>query len=606
MKSKTILFLSAAVLLFFFMAACNRNGSKTSETSVNTALNKNLDTLFNNYWEEHLKLFPFDATMIGDNRYNDQFPNDQTQSFRDTLKVFYQSYLDSVRVFDRNQLTDENKISYDIFVYEMNSRLDGLKLNTWMIPFYQINSLPFFLPLANTMFPFKTVNDYDNWLSRLNKFPVWADSAISNFRQGMAKGIVAPKSLIIKAIPQMENMVVSDPTKSLFYQPVMHLPKDISQTDSLRLINDYRQIVLNVIVPTYKKLGDFLKNEYLPKARATSGLSEMPGGREMYDYDVKYWTTTDLTPDQLYQTGLDQVASITHQMDSVRTAIGFKGDLKALFNYMKTDKRFFPFKTPQQVLDSFESIHQTVDANVKKLFDVSPKTPFEIRQVEKYREKSVGVPQYFPGAPDGSRPGIFYVPIPDASQFNAAPMDVFFVHEAIPGHHFALSLQSENTSLPAFRRFGDYGAYTEGYAFYCESLGKELGVFQDPYQYLASLQWQLHRAIRLVVDAGIHAKGMTREEAIQYMMNHEPVAEAQATAEVERYMAMPGQALSYMTGRLKILELRHKYEKELGDKFNIIKFHNELLSGGSMPLKVLEEKMDVWAEKIKSEEVTQK
>lgn len=599
MKSKTIVFVCVYTLAIIFMAACDRSGSKSTASSVDSTVNNRLNTVFNNYWEEHLKLFPFEATFAGDNRYNDLFPNDQTQSFRDTLKTFYQLYLDSVKSFDRSKLTDENKISYDIFVYEMNSELDGLKLNTWMIPFDQFNGAPALLPLGNTMFPFKTVKDYDNWLSRLNKFPAWADSAIGNFRQGIAAGVVLPGALVVKMIPQVESMVVIDPAKSLFYQPVTHLPKDIPATDSQRLINDYKQIVTSVIVPAYKKLTDFLKNEYLPKARTTSGLSDIPGGKEMYEYDVKYWTTTDKTPDQLYQTGLDQVAAITHQMDSLKDAIGFKGDLKALFHYANTDKRFFPFKTPQQVLDSFESIHQTVDANVKKLFDVSPKTPFEIRQVEKFREKSTGVPQYFPGAPDGSRPGIFYVPIPDATKFNAPPMDVFFLHEAIPGHHFALSLQSEDTSLPAFRRFGDYGAYTEGYAFYCESLGKELGVYQDPYQYLASLTWQMHRAIRLVTDAGIHAKGMTREEAIRYMMDHEPVTEAVATAEIERYMAMPGQAHSYMTGRLKILEMRHKYEKELGSKFSIVKFHNELLSGGSMPLKVLEGKMDAWAARQK-------
>ena len=599
MKSKSILFFSAAVLIIFSTAACNQNGSTSAASSVDSAVNKKINTLFNNYWEEHLRLFPFEATFIGDNRYNDQFPNDQSRSFRDRLSAFYQSYLDSAEAFDRSRLTDENKISYDIFVYEMNSQLDGLKLNTWMIPFTQFRGMPAFLPLGNTIFPFKTAKDYDNWLSRLNKFQIWADSAIGNFRQGIVAGVVLPKSLVVKMIPQIESMVVSDPTKSLFYQPVTHLPKDIAAADSQRLVNDYRQIVVNVIAPTYKKLGDFLKNEYLPKARVTSGLSDLPGGKEMYDYAVKYWTTTDETPDQLYQTGLDQVAAITHQMDSVKDAIGFKGDLKSLFNYMNTDKRFFPFKTPQQVLDSFESIHKTVDANVGKLFDVSPKTPFEIRQVEKFREKSLGVPQYFPGAPDGSRPGIFYVPIPDAVKFNAPPMDAFFVHEAVPGHHYQISLQSEDSLLPEFRRFKKYGVYTEGYAFYCESLGKELGVYRDPYQYLASLTWQMHRAIRLVTDAGMHAKGMTREEAIQYMMDHEAIAEPVATAEIERYMALPGQAHSYMAGRLKIIAMRNKCERELGNKFNIIKFHSELLSGGSMPLKILETKMDAWAARQK-------
>ena len=599
MKSKTILFVCASILVAFFMTACNQNASKNTVTTIDSSLNKNLDAVFNNYWDEQSKLFPLEATFHGDNRYNDQFPNDQTQSFRDTLKKFYQSYLDSVKSFDRNKLNDENKTSYDIFTYEMNSELEGLKLNTWMMPFDQFNGIPTMLPLGYIMFPFKTVKDYDNWLSRMKKFPVWADSAIGNFRQGIASGIVLPKALVIQMIPQMQSMIVSDPAKSLFYQPVTHLPKDFSAADSQRLIDDYKQVILTAIIPTYKKLENFLKNEYLPKARTTSGMSAIPGGKEMYEYDVKYWTTTDETPEQAYQAGLDQVAIITHLMDSVKDAIGFKGDLKALFHYINTDKRFFPFKTPKEVLDSFETIHKIVNAHVKKLFDVSPKTPFEIRQVEKFREKSIGVPQYFSGSPDGSRPGVFYVPIPDASKFNATPMESFFLHEAIPGHHYQLSLQHEDTSLPKFRRFENYGAFVEGYAFYCESLGKELGLYTQPYQYLASLTWQMHRAIRLVTDAGIHAKGMTREQAIQYMMDHEQITEPVATAEIERYMAMPGQALSYMTGRLKIIELRNKYEKQLGSKFNIINFHDELLSGGSMPLKILETKMDAWAAKQK-------
>lgn len=598
MKTRTMSFANALVLLFFIITACSQGGSKNASTTADASVNKNIETLFNNYWEEHLKLFPFEATFYGDNRYNDRFPNDQTQSFRDTLKTFYQSYLDSIKTFDPSKLTDENKTNYDIFVYEMNTQLDGLKLNTWMVPFDQINGAPTLLPLGNTMFPFKAVKDYDNWLSRLNKFPTWADSAIGNFRQGIIAGVVLPKALVIKMIPQMQSFMISDPTKSLFYQPVTHLPKDISATDSQRLVNDYKRVVLNVIIPTYKKLGNFLKNEYLPKARTTSGLSAIPGGDKMYAYDIKYSTTTDETPEQFYQTGLEQVAIITHEMDSVKNATGFKGDLKAFFHFMNTDKRFFPFKTPQQVLDSFETIHKIVDAHVNKLFDITPKTPFAIWQVEKFREKSVGVPQYFPGAPDGSRPGIFYVPIPDAAKFNATPMDIFFLHEAIPGHHYQISLQQEDTSLPKFRRFGGYGAYVEGYAFYCESLGKELGLYTNPYQYLASLKWQMHRAIRLVVDAGIHAKGMTREQAIQYMMDHEPITEAVATAEIERYMAMPGQALSYMAGRLKILELRNKYEKELGSKFSLVKFHHALLTGGSMPLQILEKRMNEWAEKI--------
>jgi uncharacterized protein (DUF885 family) len=398
-------------------------------------------------------------------------------------------------------------------------------------------------------------------------------------------------------VPQMESMVVRDPVKSLFYTPVTNMPKDFPEADRKRLTAAYRQTIMTAIVPAYKKLGTFLKTEYLPKARTTSGMSSIPGGKAMYDYAVQYWTTTDLSPEQIYQTGLSEVARITHLMDSIKTQVGFKGDLKALFNYMKTDKRFMPYKTPQQVLDAFGAIHKKMEPNLKKMYKHVPKTPFEIRQTEAFRAASASA-EYNPGAPDGSRPGIFYIPIVDATKFNTTSgMESLFLHEAIPGHHYQISLQQEDTSLPKFRRFSWYGAYGEGYALYCESLGKELGLYTDPYQYLGALGDEMLRAVRLVVDVAIHTKNMTREEAIQYMTDHLAITEEYATEEVERYMAVPGQALAYKTGQLKIRELRTKYEKALGSKFNIADFHDALLKDGCMPLKILETKMDAWAAK---------
>ncbi len=597
MKTKLILLLSASAIIFCTIISWNVHSPKNQKTLIDSTANAKLETLFNNYWEEKLKLYPLDATAEGDTRYNDQLPNNQTKSYRNSLKAFYQSYLDTIQTFDPNTLSEKDKISYDIFSYEMKRQLDGLGLNRWMLP-----DDDFFISFAllgsgNNDQPFRTVRDYDNWLVRMSKFPVLADSAIRNYGHGTASGVVWPKALVVKIIPELEAIVVSDPAKSLFYKPVTHFPNDISDSDSERLTAAYKQAIVTDIIPTYKKLADFFKTDYLPKSRSTSGLSAIPGGKKIYDYEVRYWTTTSETPDQFYETGLEQVAAITHRMDSVKNMISFKGELKSLFLYVKDDKKFFPFTTPQQVLDSFETIHKIVDAHVKNLFGIFPKTPFEIRQVEKFRENTIGVPQYWPGTPDGSRPGIFYVPIPDATKFNAIAMDVFFLHEAIPGHHYQISLQQEDTALPKFRRFARYGAYVEGYAFYCESLGKPLGLYKDPYSYLGSLQGQLIRAIRLVVDAGIHSKGMTREQAIKYMTDHGPFSEDMATKEIERYMRRPGQALSYMAGRLKIIELRNKYEKELGPKFNIIDFHDELLRGGALPLQILEERMDAWAAK---------
>ena len=600
MKSFLIICIAAATLS---MVSCNqKNNSNKAESDIDTATNKDLNTLLEKYWEENARLFPLQATANGDDRYNDQLPNDQTAAFRDTLRNYYQTYLDEIKKLDRSQLDANNKISYDIFVYEMNSQLDGLKLNTWMMPFNQFWGLPLILGQlgsGSSMQPFKTVKDYDNWLSRLKGFTPWTDSAIGNFRLGMNSGVVLPKSLVVKMIPQMESMIVKDPTKSLFYTPVTNFPKDFSESDKERITTAYKDVILSDVVPSFKKLRDFLMNDYLPKARTTSGISSIPGGKETYNYLVKFWTTTNKTPEQIYQTGLAEVDRITALMDSVKNAVGFKGDLKAFFHYLKTDKKFTPYTTPQQVLDAFEAIHKKMEPYLKTMYKHVPKTPFEIRQTEAFRAASASA-EYNPGSPDGSRPGIFYVPILEATKFNiTSGMESLFLHEAIPGHHYQISLQQEDTLLPKFRRFTWYGAYGEGYALYCESLGKELGLYTDPYQYMGALGDEMHRAVRLVVDVAIHTKNMTREEAIQYMMSKEQISEEGATAEIERYMAIPGQALSYKVGQLKISELRSKYEKELGNKFILADFHDELLKDGGMPLQILESKMDTWAASFK-------
>jgi uncharacterized protein (DUF885 family) len=562
-----------------------------------------LAALFDAYWDEQAELFPLEATAQGDNRYNDQLPNSEIRAFRQQEQQFYQRYLAQVTKIDRSKLSADDQLNYDIFRYQLDIDLAGLRQIDWMLPFAQTGGLPQTMAQFGSgtgAQPFKTTKDYDNWLSRVHGFTAWTDSAIRNFRQGMARGVVLPKALVVKVIPQLEALAASDPTKSVFYGPITKLPATLPAADKERLTTAYQRAIGTELVPAYQKLSVFLKTEYLPKARATTGFSDLPGGPEAYRYAVKYATTTDQTSEQIYQTGLNEVKRLRTEMERVKQEVGFQGDLPAFFAYMKNPK-FRPYKTPQEVLAGFEAIHQRMEPNLKKLFGRVPKTPFEVRQTEAYRAASASA-QYFAGSPDGTRPGIFYVPILDATQYNVTalpPMEDVFLHEAIPGHHYQISLQNENTSLPKFRRFGGYSAFSEGWALYCESLGKELGLYTDPYQYVGSLGGEMHRAIRLVVDAGMHAKGMTREQAIKYMMDNEVISEQLATAEIERYMARPGQALSYKTGQLKIRELRARYEKQLGKKFDLRAFHDELLAGGSMPLAILERHMDAWAATLK-------
>lgn len=583
--------------LLYFAASCKLIPHNKPITE-----NKDLNSLFNNYYEERMKLFPLEATSNGDNRYNDKLPVDFTDSYRDTLKSFFTDYLNKIDKYKREDLIENDRISYDIFKREMEISLQGFNFPDNYMPFNQFGGLPLTmgqLGSGDGNQPFKTVKDYDDWLKRVKEYSPWTDSAIVYFKKGITSGIVLPKILVEKIIPQIRAMETTDPVKSLFYQPINKFPASFPNTDKNRLKELYKKNIAEDIVPSYKKMGDFLQHEYLPKARTSSGFSALPGGDKRYSYLIRYWTTTNKTPGEIYDLGLSEVKRIRNEMEKTKVETGYNGSLDSFFQYMKNDPRFMPFKTSGDVLAAFKLIQKTISPNLSKMFGRVPKTPFEIRQTEAFRAASASA-EYNQGSPDGSRPGIFYIPILDATKFNTTSgMESLFLHEAIPGHHYQISLQQENDSLPKFRRFSWYGAYGEGWALYCESLGKELGLYTDPYQYMGALGDEIHRAIRLVVDVGLHQKGWTREQAIKYMMDNEAISEQGAIAEIERYMAIPGQALSYKIGALKIRELRNRYTKELSATFNISAFHDAFLKDGCMPLEVVEKKMDDWAARLK-------
>lgn len=577
--------------------ACNEN-----EVPAEPKQDKSLSAFFDDYYEETLKLFPLKATAIGDDRYNDILPISFTDSYRDKLRDFYNRYLTAAGQYNYNDLTEKDKINYDVFVYETKMNLDDLEFPSNYTPFNQFYALPLTmgqLGSGSGNQPFKTVKDYDNWLKRASGFKAWADSAILYFRNGLNAQYVLPKSIVIKMVPQLKAMITADINKSVFYGPVLSIPSSFSEADKKRITGEYTRLIKEVLEPAYNKLAIYLEKKYLLLARTSSGIGSLPGGNDYYNFLTRQQTTTSKTPEEIYNTGLQEVARIKTLMDSVKNATGFKDDLNSFFSYMRDDKKFMPYKTPKEVLDAFEAIHQRMMPFVNKMFNRVPKTPFEIRQTEAFRAASASA-EYFRGSADGSRPGIFYVPILDATTFNVTSgMESLFLHEAIPGHHYQISLQQEDTLLPKFIRYGGNNAYVEGWALYCESLGKELGLYADPYQYMGALGDEMHRAIRLVVDVAIHTRNMTREQAIKYMMNNEAISEQGATAEIERYMAIPGQALGYKIGALKIKELRERYEKKLGSKFSLAAFHDEILKDGSLPLDVLEAKMDKWANSYK-------
>ena len=560
-----------------------------------------LRQVFDNYYEERLKLFPLTATMIGDNRYNDLLPNNGAASYRHQLNTFYTRYLSELKKYNRQGLTIEERTSYDLMEYVLKMEQEGLTYHPEYLPATQFSSLALeigTLGSGTNAQPFKTVNDYENWLKRIAAFTIWVDTAVANFNKGIAAGVVLPKAMVIKMIPQMERLAEKDTSKNVFYGPLRKFPESFTVQQKEKIRNDYHKAIFTQLISAYTKLATYLKNDYLPKARTTSGYDAMPGGAARYSYLVRYYTTTNKTPEEIYQTGLNEVDRMHQEMEKIKDETGFKGSLPEFYTFLTTDERFLPFKNPEEVLNAYRAILQKIEPQLPELFSLKPKTAFEIRQTEAFRAASAAA-QYFRASEDGKRPGIFYVPIIDATKYPSFSMEDLFLHEAIPGHHYQLSLQQENIDLPKLRRFAAIPAFSEGWALYTETLGNQLGVYTDPYQYMGSLKNQIHRAIRLVVDVGIHNGKMTREQAIKYMVDNEPVTEQSATAEIERYMALPGQALSYKTGQMKIEELRDKYRVQLGGKFNLKYFHDAILKGGSLPLTVFESYMDEWARKQK-------
>ncbi|QBZ98545.1 DUF885 domain-containing protein [Flavobacterium sangjuense] len=586
----TTKFISLLLLVFCLLG--------TKSMAQNTVKNEALHQLFENYYQERLKLFPLEATSSGDERYNNLLPNDGSQAFLKETHDLNTKYQKSLNNFKPDQLNAEDKISYYILKDVLARELEAEQFHRERMPFAQFFALPLTMgQLGNGKGnqPFKTVKDYENWLERIDAFTVYADTTIANFRKGIKSGMVLPKALVVKMVPQYTSLAEKDPAKNVFYGPINNFPVTFTTEEKARLTKAYTEAINTKLIPAYQRMCDFFAGEYMNAARSTSGISALPNGDAFYRYNIYFFTTQRTKPEDVHQTGLKEVKRITGEMERLKDKIGFKGTLKELFNFMQTDKQFMPFKTNKEVLDANGAVLEKVKPYLSKYFSMEPKTPFEMREVEAFRA-AAAAPQYNRSSADGKRPGIYYFPIVDPTKVNVTnfALEATFIHEAIPGHHYQISLMQENKSLPSFRRFANFPVFSEGWALYVESLGDILGCYTDPYQKMGAYGMEIHRAIRLVVDTGLHTGMMTREDAIKYMMDNEAIAEKTATAEIERYMAMPGQALAYKTGELKIKELRDKYQKQLGNKFSLRNFHDALLQGGSMPLNVLEMYMAEW------------
>lgn len=592
-------------LITLTISSCKENKDATPEGySVG-----NVDNLFADFYEFKKSINPIEATKAGFNEYNDTIANYISDEYQLYAKEKYTYFLDQLSGYDSTMVSAEDWMSLRVMDWDCTIKLEGLMnpIKTIASPIYdlpsfelmpllQIQSLHLYvaqLAGGTSVQPFETEQDYWNWLKRLEDYLIFLDTSMHKMQEGMRKNTVPPKVLILKILPQLDAFIDVPVTENVFYKPILQLPDSFSKEVKEELTASYTKFINTKLEPKYVELYDFIKDTYLPAGRESDGLGALPNGQDTYKYLIKLHTTTNMTPDEIHTLGLKEVERISAEMKAIKNELGFEGDLRDFFVELREKKELVPFEKPEEVIASFNAINDRISVTLGDVFSLRPKAGFEVKRTEKFREASASA-EYVPGSKDAKRPGTFYVPIPNVGTYNIVHDEALFLHEAIPGHHYQLSLQQENKALPEFLHPESMGVFVEGWALYAESLGKELGLYEDPYQYFGMLSMEMHRAIRLVVDTGIHAKGWSREEAIAFSLENEAESKDNIIAEVERYMATPGQALSYKIGQLKIRELRIRAEKKLGANFDVRKFHDQVLNSGSLPLVLLEEKISKW------------
>jgi uncharacterized protein (DUF885 family) len=556
--------------------------------------------LFKQSDEASLERNPLQALFRGDMRFADRIGDLYSDAHYQGEKRAAEHDLAELHAIPRGALSETDKLAYDTFEWQTKDTLRDLSPE--LLPIVEALPMNHFYGLHTEYptiesgqggAPFNTAADYENGLKRNHDFVRNIDTAIAQWRKGEAEGIVDSQLTVRNMIEQVDTQLAQKPEDSPYYGPVKNFPASMNAADRARFTKSYTDAITGELYPALARLRDFLKNEYLPHARAGVGLLNMKGGDAYYRYLVQSNTTLPLTPEQVHQLGLSEVARITKEFEAVQKQIGFNGTLQQFFDYMRTTPKYQP-KSREQLRDDFYRIKKAVEAKVPQYFSLVPKAPLVIKPYPTYREKFEAGGSYEQGTPDGSRPGTFYFNAYDLPSRSTWEETTLFLHEGEPGHHFQISLAQENKALPNFMRFGGNTAYIEGWALYSETLGYPMGFYKDPAQHFGTLNDEMLRAMRLVVDTGIHSKGWTREQGIQYFLTHSGESKTDATAEVERYIAIPGQALAYKLGQLTISRLRDEAKAALGPKFDIREFHKQVLDTGALPLQVLEEKIHDW------------
>lgn len=563
---------------------------KVATTEAGKAINKLVDE----YYEAYARFEPVWATESGDGRFFDQLGLSIAPKNRDAQFALYRGYLKRLASIPRERLNAHEQASYDIVKFELETALRLGAFPEHLLPMDQMFNMPAFIANyagGEGAQPFATPKDYRNYLNRLDQMVAYIDQSIANMREGVKRGIVHPRQPIQSLLPQLKQLQAASNEASIFYSPIKKFPASFSDADKRSLTDAYRKTI-DKLNPALDRLANYVEKDYLPKTRTTAGWNALPNGAEWYKARVAAMTTTDMTPEQIHAIGLKEVARIQGEYGKIGPKMGYDGPAAGLPKWVSEQPKYKPFTSDQQVIEVFQKLDTEVRAKLPALFTLMPKAPLEVR-LEPELTRETASDHYSAPAADGSRPGVFWSVVNDPTKYGRTGMVTLYLHEGQPGHHFHIALLQE-LGLPNFRKFGGNTAFTEGWALYAETLGKEMGLFNKPEDYFGHLNDEMLRAARLVVDTGMHTKGWSRDQGIKYFRDTLGYSELEARAQIERYMVMPGQALAYKIGSLKIMELRQRAQAALGDKFSLPKFHEVVLDEGTLPLAVLEAKVDRW------------
>lgn len=573
-------------------------GSSAAQESKMNAESEKLKALIEQEWEWRLREFPTQATYVGDPRFNDRLP-DLSREAIERRKADRRRFLEAIVAIDRSKLTPADLLNYDLMRRDLELDVEGFRFPGELMPINQMGGVHSELAEIAILAPKQKASDFRNLIARLRAYPAMVDQTIALLREGLRRGIVPPSVPLRGVSEAIAAQIHATPEQSPIWSIAFaDMPESIPAAEQNELRKAAAAALRDQVTPALRRLQSFWNEEYYPKARAAVGLSQLPDGEAWYHYNVRTMTTTELTPDQIHQIGLTEVRRIREAMEAIRREVGFEGTLPQFFEHLRTDPKFF-FDTEEALLVTYRDIAKRIDPQLTRLFGTLPRLPYGVIPVPDYSEKTQTTAYYMPGSPEAGRPGYFYANTYDLKSRPKWEMEALTVHEAVPGHHLQIALAQELEDVPEFRKWGLYTAFVEGWGLYSESLGPELGLYKDPYSRFGQLTYEMWRAVRLVVDTGMHAKGWTRQQAIDYFSDNAGKTEHDIAVEVDRYIVWPGQALAYKIGQLKIRELRELAERELGDDFDIRRFHDTVLLAGPLPLSMLEARVRGWIDATK-------